>query len=328
VITFQPGDTGRVINISILDDKVFESDEIFIAVFTFKLFQHSATVTILDLDGYCENFTDFKNGKVSLSGVLVGDTATFACNNGYELVGDSVLYCLSGGTWDNSPPVCQGPTVEFEHSSYTVTEGEDEFVELIVKAENVKIFLALNVSFIQDSAEAGSDFDSTPRVEALAPGQREERVRVLIIDDSTAEETETFTAILSTGDMDTPAVATVTILDNDGDRADGNTGAIIAATIAVAIFLAAAIIVVAVLTVITYRRKKRQSKVEIQIPEPIYDDPDSPCYTKSFENKVPIGAITSPSKTTAVPMPPMNENFAYGALQPTEQQSTGAEDQC
>ena len=51
VITFQPGDTGRVINISILDDKVFESDEIFIAVFTFKLFQHSATVTILDLDG-------------------------------------------------------------------------------------------------------------------------------------------------------------------------------------------------------------------------------------------------------------------------------------
>ena len=54
--------------------------------------------------------TDFKNGKVSLSGVLVGDTATFTCNDGYELVGDSVLYCRSGGTWDNLPPVCQGPT--------------------------------------------------------------------------------------------------------------------------------------------------------------------------------------------------------------------------
>ena len=42
-------------------------------------------------------------------------------------------------------------------------------------------------------------------------------MRVLIIDDSTAEETEIFTAILSTGDMDTPAVATVTILDNDSE---------------------------------------------------------------------------------------------------------------
>ena len=110
-----------------------------------------------------------------------------------------------------------------------------------------------------------------------------------------------------------------------GDRADGNTGAIIAATIAVAILLAAAMVVVAVLTVITYRRKKRQSKVEIPIPEPIYDDPDNPCYAKSF---VPSCAITSPSKTTTVPMPPMNENLAYGSLQPTEQQSTGAEDQC
>ena len=51
VITFQPGETRRVINIPVLDDKSFENDEIFIAVFTFKHFQHSVTVTILDLDG-------------------------------------------------------------------------------------------------------------------------------------------------------------------------------------------------------------------------------------------------------------------------------------
>ena len=64
---------------------------------------------------------------------------------------------------------------------------------------------------------AGSDYVSTTMVEALAPGQREERVRVLIIDDSTAEETEVFTAILTAGDMETPAMATVTILDDDGE---------------------------------------------------------------------------------------------------------------
>ena len=39
----------------------------------------------------------------------MGDTATFTCNAGFELVGDSVLHCLSDGTWDNSAPVCQGP---------------------------------------------------------------------------------------------------------------------------------------------------------------------------------------------------------------------------
>ena len=61
---------------------------------------------------------------------------------------------------------------------------------------------------------AGTDFKNTTKVVALAPGQREERVRVLIIDDFTAEETEIFTAILSTGDIELD-VATVTILDND-----------------------------------------------------------------------------------------------------------------
>ena len=202
----------------------------------------------------CPNYTDFKNGRVSLSGVSVGDTATFTCNDGYELVGDSSLICLSDGTWDSSPPVCQGPTgnmahhlllkivfffgitVIFHPSTYTVTEGVDEFVELIMKAENIKRFVAINVSFTPQSAQgkifhckmlivviviiksiAGSDFVATPKVEALAPGQTEDTIKVIIIDDSTEEETEIFTAILSTGDMETPATATVTILDNDGE---------------------------------------------------------------------------------------------------------------
>ena len=61
-------------------------------------------------------------------------------------------------------------------------------------------------------------------MEALAPGQREERVRVLIVDDSTAEETEIFTVLLSTGDTDSPAVATVTIFDNDAVTSHENDG--------------------------------------------------------------------------------------------------------
>ena len=68
---------------------------------------------------------------------------------------------------------------------------------------------------------AGADFDATPKVVTLAPGQREERVRVLIVDDSTAEETEIFTVLLSTRHTDSPAVATVTILDNDAIKSKG-----------------------------------------------------------------------------------------------------------
>ena len=53
---------------------------------------------------------DPANGEVILSGVSVGDTATFTCNAEFELRGDSVLTCLSDITWDKTPPVCQGPT--------------------------------------------------------------------------------------------------------------------------------------------------------------------------------------------------------------------------
>ena len=114
-----------------------------------------------------------------------------------------------------------------------MTEGVDEFVELIINAESVKTFVAINVSFTPESAEgsytflslpmlihyikstAGSDFEATPRLNALAPGQRDDTVKVIIIDDTTPEETEIFTVILSTGGMTTPVMATVTILDND-----------------------------------------------------------------------------------------------------------------
>ena len=126
-----------LINIPIVDDTVVESDEIFTAVLSAEenaiLNDNSVTITIIDLDSkcnflqitfrdvcdilifcfnkvHCPNFTDVKNGGVILSGVSENDRATFTCNDGYELVGDSSLICLSGGTWDSSPPVCQGPT--------------------------------------------------------------------------------------------------------------------------------------------------------------------------------------------------------------------------
>ena len=120
-----------LIRIPIVDNTAVESDKIFIAALSSEgnmIDVKSVTIIILDPDSkyskkvvfvlmplflptaYCLNYTDLKNGRVSLSGVSVGDTATFTCNDGYELVGDSSLICLSDGSWDSSPPVCQGPT--------------------------------------------------------------------------------------------------------------------------------------------------------------------------------------------------------------------------
>ena len=43
--------------------------------------------------------------------------------------------------------------VTFEPTTYTVTEGVDEFIELIIIAEKVKQIVAINVSFVSDTAE-------------------------------------------------------------------------------------------------------------------------------------------------------------------------------
>ena len=97
--------------------------------------------------------------------------------------------------------------------------------------------------------------------------------------------------------------------------------------------LIAAIIVAFTLIIITYfYRKKRRSKVELPTPEPIYDNPDSPCYAYNSEKKVSSNNATSLSKISVKDpeQQQMKQNLAYGVLQPQELQSAGvqAEDQC
>ena len=96
--------------------------------------------------------------------------------------------------------------------------------------------------------------------------------------------------------------------------------------------LIAAIIVAFTLIVITYYRKKRRSKVELPTPEPIYDNPDSPCSAYSSEKKVSSSAATGLSRISVKDpeQQQMKQNLAYGVLQPQELQSAGvqAEDQC
>ena len=62
---------------------------------------------ILTVD--CGSLTNPDNGQVTLTaGTTVGQTATYSCETGYNLVGDSTRTCQATGNWSGSAPTCQG----------------------------------------------------------------------------------------------------------------------------------------------------------------------------------------------------------------------------
>ena len=57
----------------------------------------------------CGSLTDPANGQVDLTaGTTFGQTATYSCNTGYNLVGDSTRTCQATGEWSGSAPTCEG----------------------------------------------------------------------------------------------------------------------------------------------------------------------------------------------------------------------------
>ena len=57
----------------------------------------------------CGTLTDPANGQVShTTGTVFGQRATYSCDTGYNLVGDSTRICRATGVWSGSAPTCQG----------------------------------------------------------------------------------------------------------------------------------------------------------------------------------------------------------------------------
>ena len=57
----------------------------------------------------CGTLTNPANGQVTYTaGTLFGQTATYSCDSGYNLVGVSVRTCQATGVWSGSVPTCQG----------------------------------------------------------------------------------------------------------------------------------------------------------------------------------------------------------------------------
>ena len=63
----------------------------------------------------CDNLSIPDNGNVSCSSNRVGvgytgDTCSFTCNTGYELIGSDTRTCQSDGSWSGSDSVCRRGT--------------------------------------------------------------------------------------------------------------------------------------------------------------------------------------------------------------------------
>ena len=56
----------------------------------------------------CPKPTNPSNGHVNYTSTTFSSLARYTCNNGYRINGASVLQCISGGLWNNTPPTCQG----------------------------------------------------------------------------------------------------------------------------------------------------------------------------------------------------------------------------
>ena len=54
----------------------------------------------------CPDLTAPANGQVVVNGMTPGDTATYSCDMGFELVGVDTVTCEDNGAWSSEPPVC------------------------------------------------------------------------------------------------------------------------------------------------------------------------------------------------------------------------------
>ena len=70
-------------------------------------------LTVVD----CGALTDPANGQVSqTAGTTFGQTATYSCDTGYNLVGDRNYTCRATGVWSGCAPTCQGTYVRLSTS--------------------------------------------------------------------------------------------------------------------------------------------------------------------------------------------------------------------
>ena len=104
---------------------------------------------LLLTDMNCSTLTDPTNGQISYTaGATFGQTATYSCNAGYNLVGDSTRICHATGVWSGSEPTCQGMLLlKLNYiSSVTASQSTETYDNVL---RHLLLFLALQFEFLQ-----------------------------------------------------------------------------------------------------------------------------------------------------------------------------------
>ena len=60
----------------------------------------------------CSNLPNPSNGRVDQQGDRPGDRASYICNSGYELVGQSTRFCQNNGQWSGEAPTCESKSID------------------------------------------------------------------------------------------------------------------------------------------------------------------------------------------------------------------------
>ncbi|XP_039374306.1 complement receptor type 2-like isoform X2 [Mauremys reevesii] len=77
---------------------------------------------------------ELEHGRVHLTALEVGTTATFSCNDGYRLIGSNSTQCVvvrNEADWDKHVPLCEAipchPPSGITHGSHTGQSGQEFF---------------------------------------------------------------------------------------------------------------------------------------------------------------------------------------------------------
>ena len=74
-----------------------------------NLFSENFEFMFFSLESQCSDLSDPDNGRVLVSGRIIGSIATYDCNEGFELQGgSSTRVCRDNQEWSGTTPTCRG----------------------------------------------------------------------------------------------------------------------------------------------------------------------------------------------------------------------------
>ena len=80
----------------------------------------------------CGTLTNPVNGQVSdTAGTTFGQTATYSCSTGFNLVGDNTRTCQATGMWSGSAPTCQGTFMCIVKANICLCKVEDRGLDYL-----------------------------------------------------------------------------------------------------------------------------------------------------------------------------------------------------